>query len=221
MYVTGIGFANVRGFSGERAVHHLPLPTPPDGGSWTVIAGRNGSGKSTFLRALALCLAGPHVARTLVPDFGGWITGGERSAWARAYVRPEPPIDRLTGRGKARDRPVPLGLAWTAPEDAADGPRRYGAPQQPQVSSYDGEDHTRERDIDRIAARGPWTSGIPQGWFCAAYGPFRRLTGGSDEARAADACVRGERTNGLPLPRGRLTVRPRSFTCARRPEGVG
>ncbi|WP_326699033.1 AAA family ATPase [Streptomyces sp. NBC_01754] len=60
MYVTGIGFSNVRGFAGPRAVGQLPLPA--DGsGSWTVIAGRNGSGKSTLLRALALTLAGPQV----------------------------------------------------------------------------------------------------------------------------------------------------------------
>lgn len=187
MYITGIGFANIRGFSGERAVHHLPLPVPPDGGSWTVIAGRNGSGKSTLLRALALCLAGPHVARTLVPDFGGWITSGERTAWARAYVRPDPAFDRLTGRGEAPDRLVSLGLSWTAHEDVAGGPQRrpggFGNPPQPQMSSYDGQDGTSEPDTERIAVRGPWTSGVPQGWFCAAYGPFRRLTGGSDDAR--------------------------------------
>lgn len=186
MYITGFGFANVRGFSGERAVHHLPLPVPPDGGSWTVIAGRNGSGKSTLLRALALCLAGPHVARTLVPDFGAWITSGEQSAWARAYVRPEPRVDRLIGRGAGTDRPVPLGLSWTAPEEASGGARPfagYGAPPQPRMASYDGEEHVGEGDTERTAERGPWASGVPQGWFCAAYGPFRRLTGGSDDAR--------------------------------------
>ncbi|WP_208641401.1 AAA family ATPase [Streptomyces africanus] len=187
MHITGIGFGNLKGFSGARAVDHLPLSAPPGGGSWTVIAGRNGSGKSTFLRALALCLAGPHVARSLVPDFGGWITGGERSAWARVYVRPDPTVDRLTGRGEAPDRPVPLGLAWTAPEDTADGPGSYqglGVRQQPRVRGYLGQEHSGELDtIKQFAARGPWTSSVPQGWFCAAYGPFRRLTGGSDEAR--------------------------------------
>ncbi|WKX11438.1 AAA family ATPase [Streptomyces sp. NL15-2K] len=178
MYVTAIGFRNVRGFTGDRAVNHLPLPAPPDGGSWTVIAGRNGSGKSTFLRALALCLGGPHVARNLVQDFSGWITSGEQSAWARVYVRPDPSVDRVTGRGEAPDGPVPLGLGWTAPEEPEDGLRHYGPPVQPQLTSYGVKE-----DTSRIAARGPWTSGTPQGWFCAAYGPFRRLAGGTDEAR--------------------------------------
>ncbi|MFM9696820.1 AAA family ATPase [Streptomyces europaeiscabiei] len=186
MYITGFGFANVRGFSGERAVEHLPLPVPPDGGSWTVIAGRNGSGKSTLLRALALCLAGPHVARTLVPDFGGWITSEEQSAWARAYVRPDPYVDGLTGRGGAVVRPVPLGLSWTAAEEASGGARPYagyGAPPQPRMASYGGEERVGKEGPERVAERGPWASGVPQGWFCAAYGPFRRLTGGSDDAR--------------------------------------
>ncbi|MEV7218083.1 AAA family ATPase [Kitasatospora cineracea] len=178
MYVTAIGFGNVRGFTGRRAVDHLPLPAQPDGGSWTVIAGRNGSGKSTVLRALALCLGGPQVARNLVPDFGGWITSGERSAWTRAYVMPDPSADRLTGRGETPDRPVALGLCWTAPEEPGNGPQRYGALAQPELSSYGVT-----KDASRIAARGPWSSSPPQGWFCAAYGPFRRLMGGTDEAR--------------------------------------
>ncbi|GCB47140.1 hypothetical protein SNL152K_4442 [Streptomyces sp. NL15-2K] len=143
-----------------------------------MIAGRNGSGKSTFLRALALCLGGPHVARNLVQDFSGWITSGEQSAWARVYVRPDPSVDRVTGRGEAPDGPVPLGLGWTAPEEPEDGLRHYGPPVQPQLTSYGVKE-----DTSRIAARGPWTSGTPQGWFCAAYGPFRRLAGGTDEAR--------------------------------------
>ncbi|WP_234544376.1 AAA family ATPase [Streptomyces shenzhenensis] len=177
MYVSGIAFSNVRGFSGERSVKdELPLTAPRDGGGWTVIAGRNGSGKSTLLRALALSLAGPQAARSLVQDFGGWISTGERSAWARAYVQPDHSFDRFTGRGAAPEGRIPLGIDWTVPEDAADRPR-YGVPAQPRLASYGGEE-----DATRDAARGPWAHN-PQGWFCAAYGPFRRLVGGSGEAQ--------------------------------------
>ncbi|MFF4278835.1 AAA family ATPase [Streptomyces kronopolitis] len=175
MYVTGIGFSNVRGFTGARAIDELPLSTD-DGGSWTVIAGRNGSGKSTLLRALALTLAGPQVARALIQDFGTWITHGETSAWAQAYVTPDYSVDRLTGRGEAPDGRIALGLDWTIPEATPSGPL-YGSPQQPQLSPYDSEQYGW-----RGAARGPWAD-HPQGWFCAGYGPFRRLTGGSGEAQ--------------------------------------
>lgn len=178
MYVSGIGFSNVRGFTGARAVDELPLPAPQDGGSWTVLAGRNGSGKSTLLRTLALAIAGPQVARTLVQDFSGWITTGEQSAWVQAYVQPDYTVDRLTGRDRTPDGRIALGLDWAIPENQTDRPR-YGAPPQPQLSpyNYEGEDYGW-----RGAARGPWANN-PQGWFCAAYGPFRRLAGGSGEAQ--------------------------------------
>lgn len=178
MYVSGIGFSNIRGFTGERAVEdRLPLTAPINGGGWTVIAGRNGSGKSTFLRALALSLAGPQVARSLVQDFGGWISAGERSAWARAYVEPDRAVDRFGGRRAVPDDgPLTLGIRWAVPEDDPDR-RRHGAPPQPRLASDCGRE-----DETRIAARGPWAHS-PQGWFCAAYGPFRRMTGGSGQAQ--------------------------------------
>lgn len=175
MYVTGIGFSNIRGFTGARAIDELPLPAK-DGGSWTVIAGRNGSGKSTLLRALALTLAGPQASRTLVQDFSSWITTGETSAWAQAYVKPDYSVDRLTGRGRAPDGRIVLGLDWVVPERESSWPA-YATPQQPQLSPYDGEKYGWKG-----AARGPWAD-QPQGWFCAGYGPFRRLIGGSGEAQ--------------------------------------
>ncbi|NKY37219.1 AAA family ATPase [Nocardia speluncae] len=175
MYVTGVGFSNVRGFTGARAVDELRLPAD-GGGSWTVIAGRNGSGKSTFLQVLALTLAGPQAARTLVQDFSSWITTGETSAWAQVSVKPDYAIDRLTGRGRPPDGPVVLGLDWTAPESSPSRPL-YATPQQPQLAPYDGEVYGWGG-----APRGPWADN-PQGWFCAGYGPFRRLAGGSGEAQ--------------------------------------
>ncbi|WP_155058077.1 AAA family ATPase [Streptomyces blattellae] len=176
MYVSGIGFSNVRGFTGERAVDELPLSASREGGSWTVIAGRNGSGKSTLLRALALALAGPQVARTLVPDFSSWITSGERSAWVQAFVQRDPAVDRLSGSGSAPSERICLGLDWTRP-DGTDAWSGYGSPPQPHLSPYDGEEYGWKG-----AARGPWAD-APQGWFCAAYGPFRRLTGGAGDAQ--------------------------------------
>lgn len=175
MYVTGIGFSNVRGFTGARAVDELALPAK-DSGSWTVIAGRNGAGKSTLLRTLALALAGPQAARTLVQDYSTWITSGETAAWAQVYVQPDYSVDRLTGRGRAPEGPIVLGLDWTLPEGIPSAPS-YAMPQQPQLSPFDGEKYGWPG-----AGRGPWAD-HPQGWFCAGYGPFRRLTGGSGEAQ--------------------------------------
>ncbi|MFI1969150.1 AAA family ATPase [Streptomyces cinnamoneus] len=178
MYVTEFGLSNIRGFHGARAVDALTLPRPRDGGSWTVIAGRNGSGKSTLLRALALALAGPQVARALAQDFSGWITTGETDAWSRAAVSPDYTVDRLTGRGQGSDGAMMLGLGWTLPDaDNSPSGNPFRGPVQPSLSPYDGVNYGSPSP-----AGGPW-SDHPQGWFCAAYGPFRRLAGGSGEAQ--------------------------------------
>jgi energy-coupling factor transporter ATP-binding protein EcfA2 len=177
VYVTGVGLSNVRGFTGARATDELPLAVPKgDSGSWTVIAGQNGSGKSTFLRALALALAGPHVARTLSQDFSGWITTGERAAWAQVFVRPDSSVDRYAGAGRGPADRMTLGLDWALLEEQPDSPA-YGPPPQPVLTPFDGMEFG-----SASAARGPWAD-RPQGWFCAAYGPFRRLSGGTGDAQ--------------------------------------
>ena len=71
MYVREIHIENVRGFDEV----HLDLDR--GGGKyagWTVIAGPNGTGKSTLLRAIALAVAGPSMANKLVQSFAGWVT---------------------------------------------------------------------------------------------------------------------------------------------------
>ena len=79
MSVREIHIENIRGF--DEA--HLDL----DRGcgkyaGWTVIAGPNGTGKSTLLRAIALAVAGPSMANKVVQSFVGWIREGAREAKA-------------------------------------------------------------------------------------------------------------------------------------------
>lgn len=169
MYVKSIAISNIRGFAGKRTVRL----TFPAGGSWIVLAGRNGSGKSTLLRALALSLAGPSVARSLVPDFNGWMTTpipkrGRKGLVETVVVRDEQQ-DALVGPGRAPSGTWTLGLSWTQP------------------AQEDGEALNRLRPVMEVvqsqnAERGPWAEN-PRGWFCAGYGPFRRLLGGSGEAQ--------------------------------------
>lgn len=172
MYVTKIGVSNIRGFTGPRSVDL----TLPEGGGWIVMAGRNGSGKTTLLKALAVALAGPSVARTLVADFSGWVTQGEREGWAQAFIDRDPSRDVLRGRGRAPDGPQVLGLTWTLPPSSEPEPG-LGRPARPDLAAYQPPKYGWPG-----AVRGPWSEN-PQGWFCAAYGPFRRLVGGSGEAQ--------------------------------------
>jgi hypothetical protein len=169
VYVARVGLSGIKGFAGVRTVD-LPLPT---GGGWTVLAGRNGSGKTTLLQALALALSGPSVARNLVPDFSGWITAGTRTGWAHAEVTRDPSYDTLFGRGRAPKGSVVLGLEWTLPVRSK---AERAEPLRPSMEPYDAQYGYQSPE------RGPW-AGNPQGWFCAGYGPFRRLVGGSGEAQ--------------------------------------
>jgi hypothetical protein len=86
MHVSRLRISGVRGFYGDRSVD-LDL-TRPDGSlaGWTVLAGRNASGKSTLLQALALTLAGPRSV-AFVPSLMDWMSTGAARAEIRANIR--------------------------------------------------------------------------------------------------------------------------------------
>ncbi|WP_404868625.1 AAA family ATPase [Kitasatospora griseola] len=164
MYVTRVQLRNIKGFSGKRAVD---LPLAGHSG-WTVLAGRNSSGKSTMLQAIALALGGPGVARALVTDFTGWVTTGAKRGEVEVNVTHEPSVDGFVGPGNTPQREISLGLRWTPPSaDQDHGARPVMDTLTPRIKN---------------GPRGPWAEN-PIGWFCAGYGPFRRLTGGSSEAQ--------------------------------------
>ncbi|MEL5957460.1 ATP-binding protein [Streptomyces sp. CLV115] len=164
---------NIKPFHGLRTVE-LTL-TRPDGShaGWTVLAGRNGAGKTTLLRALALTLSGPVLARGLVQNFENWVTREwEGFGTAQAEVVTDPAFDKFAASGCAQDR-FWTRLLWTEHAEGAGGRR------SPQPVLTEIRDDPRPGG-DNPARQGPWADN-PVGWFCAAYGPFRRLAGGSGE----------------------------------------
>ncbi|WP_306207711.1 AAA family ATPase [Actinoplanes sp. RD1] len=173
MYIKEIRLQNVRGFHDARDVQ-LDL-TRPDGSlaGWTVLAGRNGSGKTSLLRAVALAIGGPGVARNLVTDFASWTSVGERQAVVAVQMAFEADTDRFGAGGRPPGGPFWAGLRWEVPDDDLPGSRD----RQPSMV-----EHIPGSSSKTAARRGPWYDN-PIGWFCAAYGPFRRLAGGSGDAQ--------------------------------------
>lgn len=169
MYIAEIKLENVRGFYGARDVS-LDL-TRPDGSlaGWTVLAGRNGSGKTSLLRAIALAVGGPAVARTLVPDFASWVSVGSEDALAAVKLVYDADFDRFGGEEDSPAESLSVGLRWSMPDDVG-----INVPPQPGITEYLPGRGT--------PSRGPWSDN-PVGWFCAGYGPFRRLAGGSGDAQ--------------------------------------
>ena len=168
MYVERIQLTDIKGFTGSRTVD-LGLPAQ---GGWTVLAGRNSSGKSTVLQAIALCLGGPATARGLVTDFGDWISDGSPSGRVGATVVRDEAVDSFVGKGRTPVGALELSMQWVRPDSEGDE-RPEGLRPIMTGTSIPG---------DESATRGPWSEN-PRGWFCAGYGPFRRLVGGSGDAQ--------------------------------------
>lgn len=153
MHVVRLRISGVRGFYGDRAVD-LDL-TRPDGSlaGWTVLAGRNGSGKSSLLQALALTLAGQQ-SIAFVPSLTDWMSHDVTRAEARASLQ--------TPRG-----PREAWMEFVRPEAF---PQRGGYEEEPEL---DGA------GIDSFALR-PHPSNHFYTPFYVGYGPFRHL-GGSQQ----------------------------------------
>jgi hypothetical protein len=175
MYISRVRLENIRGFSGHRNVD-LTL-TRPDGShaGWTVLAGRNGAGKTSLLRAIALTVGGPGVASGLIPDLRTWMTIGQKSSNARVRLVTAPE-DFQPENGK-RVRDLEVAMDWRVDQD-----RETSRPNSQPGSGSSISIYTSSGVAQGHRAKSPWQAD-PIGWFCTAYGPFRRLVGGSTEAQ--------------------------------------
>jgi energy-coupling factor transporter ATP-binding protein EcfA2 len=153
MYIRKASLKNVRSISemdwavqeGEEA-------------GWHVILGDNGSGKSSFLRALALGLVGPRNAEALRLDWNEWITRGTDSATIQLQVGWDT-RDLFSGSGNVpRIRSLTAGL---------------------ELRLENGKAQVNGIPKSGLPLRGIW--GSSEGWFSASYGPFRRFAGGDAE----------------------------------------
>ena len=133
---------------------------------WHVIIGDNGSGKTSFLRSIALAMVGPKDAAGLRLSWDDWLRKEAKQGQISLVIRRNREIDRFSKKGMPPGRPqFSFGVTFTD----------SGPPDKP------------DKRIVRIGRLGFRTDpgrhvwGEGKGWFCAAYGPFRRLTGGDIE----------------------------------------
>ncbi|MEH0556459.1 MULTISPECIES: AAA family ATPase [Streptomyces] len=162
MYVTRLRLDGVRGFRGARACD-LDF-TRPDGSfaGWTVLAGRNGSGKTTLLRTIALALTGPERASQLDNEIEDHLSYGQNTGLVELTVGTDPDADLGAPRSSGS---LKVAIVWKPDRE----------PLAP-----DDEPPTRASFVARSGAKAVrllWSPSPPTGWFHAAYGPFRRLSG--------------------------------------------
>jgi predicted ATPase len=165
MYLKSVDLENVKGF--RKLSFDFQRPDRSYAG-WTVILGGNSSGKSSLLKAIAMCMLGNSDAEQLAGSNAGWVRKGAKKASARIALEYEKKIDTFaktaknSGGGKLPRSPFDAGLEWIAGKnDRAElVPLAMGG---------------------ATSNRGPWNINS-KGWFCAGYGPMRRLSGSSTES---------------------------------------
>lgn len=147
---------------------------------WNVILGENGTGKSTLLQAIAVTLAGPLATRLLLPRPEGWVQGKQEQGSLEAMIlsgeqdafpsieSPEhsPPPERR--RQLLRAHYIITGVQPTKVKG-----RYFDSPTIIDLENA-GYDYLSLTLYSEREA---------QGWLACGYGPFRRLSGGSEEGR--------------------------------------
>jgi len=174
MYLSRIQIENVRGFRSGSLGIDLDLRRP-DGrfAGWTVVAGRNGTGKTTFLKAIAMAVSGPIRLYPLQQSFAGWIRAGQAEAGIGAHLHIDPEHDRFgLEKGIPPEDTLKLSLKM----------RTMNSGPEPELILGFSVFHMEQPESQVNAFDGPWASN-PQGWFIAGYGSYRRLVGHTADAQ--------------------------------------
>ncbi len=127
---------------------------------WHVILGDNGSGKSSFIRSVALALVGPTEALALRQEWSEWLRKDKSKGYIGLTLDGTPAYDLFSGSGATpTNYYLGAGLNFARQETGI-------------VSLTKVKNHLNpERSV--------W--GGKSGWFSASYGPFRRFSGGNKD----------------------------------------
>lgn len=191
MYVKRLRIANVLGFSGPRNVD-LNFERPD--GSYagiTVLAGRNGSGKTSLLRCIALLLAGPQASASLVPELRSW-----RATPGKCGVRLDYQFDKLELRKLAEEEGAAVDPQFGRGSLRLDFPA-FGKSRRRSYITWTEAIPVSVSDVDEEQPDEELGEGLTESRavdesndgesrrFAVGYGPFRRLSYSPHESRIA------------------------------------
>jgi AAA domain, putative AbiEii toxin, Type IV TA system len=151
MYITKVEINNI------RSISHFEMTFDKPAG-WHVLIGDNGAGKTTIIRSIALGLLGEDHAKALsfAEDFSNWLPP--------KLLKGE--IEISVSRDDSYDKPV-----YNNSKDRI-------AVSKISIEKKNGSGTIINGKV--TPANALWGKNSLNGWFSAAYGPFRRLRGGSD-----------------------------------------
>lgn len=140
--------------SNVRAFDNASLTWPGAAPGWYVVLGDNSTGKSTLIRAIALALTGPSDAIALRQVWNDWLRHGASNLEVRVEVEFDAEFDVWSGQGRYPASHFAIGFAYARDEV-----------------------HPTQASTTSHGKRSVWAN--KPGWFSAAFGPFRRFTGGN------------------------------------------
>ena len=157
MYIKKIELTNI------RSVQKLHLKFPKPAG-WHVLLGDNGAGKSSVIRAISAALVGPFEILRLDPDFSTWVTSGKK----RATINLELELHEVDKHNILKKLEIPqtknVQVQTVIEQEEGNG------------KTWKFKDAVEKKDPIYHPDNYNW--GSSHGWFSAAFGPYRRFTGG-------------------------------------------
>ncbi|MEI7587292.1 AAA family ATPase [Runella sp.] len=157
MYITEIELTNI------RSVQKLHLKFPKPAG-WHVLLGDNGAGKSSVIRAISAAIVGPSEILRLDPDFSTWVTSGKKKATINLEIERHEVDKRYLLEKLIAPQAKKIHCQTVIEQDEGNGKTwKFKDAAEKKGPVYDPEFYN-------------WGSG--DGWFSAAFGPYRRFTGG-------------------------------------------
>ena len=160
MYIKTVHIKNI------RSLEDLRMDFPQAAG-WHVLLGENGSGKTSIIRAISAALVGPMEILRLDPTFGTWVRQGAKEAKIELTLERDITVDKRSGQGGARGgvRNINTITCKTV------------------IQQHEGngqgwffDDSLGKKDGSHPSY---YNWGTGEGWFSAAFGPYRRFTGGN------------------------------------------
>ena len=131
-----------------------------------MVLGDNGSGKSSFLRAIALALVGAGRAEGLRQSWNDWLTHGEQEGEIRLVLwsaDPDVANEEYQPADNFYSPGVKLRRVSGVDVDIADLP-----PNDPSRTRF-------------VPSMGIFALAETQNWFSTSFGPFRRFSGGTNQ----------------------------------------
>lgn len=133
---------------------------------WHVLLGENGSGKTSIIRAISAALVGPTEILRLDPNFETWVRQEAKEATIDLTLERDLMGDKRSGQGGAKGsiKNIDTIVCKTV------------------IRQHEGNgqgwffDELGKKDGSQPSY---YNWGTGEGWFSAAFGPYRRFTGGN------------------------------------------